>query len=259
MIWTPSAAGGDDDTDPGGSSERPLVRDYDPLGRLARVAHPSGRRTVAYRYRGATSQLDTAAFDRTDVRYRYSPDGAETDWQRAAVVDALTGSRIGGLLDVGYGPGRLVTSQNVTTTSTTGTVTARFRYAYDNHFRLSRLEAGVGPTQLPAFEFSYSVDTGRVERLGPLAIRYSSGSETRTPGTTVVRDSNVVVSVERDGTFGRPTDWKYTFNNYIVFSMEVSYSLLVRIVSLSYFSLTPRQCLTEEAIQHHTSYNHQIV
>ena len=99
---------------------------------------------------------------------------------------------------------------------------ANFLYHYDQHFRVVSMETDIGGHIFKPLNFSYSMDTGRLERVKSFQFEYPRIHR------NILRDSNMEIVREYD-TYERLTDVWYKFNNYMVFSLEVKYDALNRI------------------------------
>ena len=186
--------------------------DYDSLGRPTMTRYPSGYRRIVRRY-GSLGELRTIAFDRTNFDYRYDPDSMKLTQIRT--VDVPSGDIIFSL-EYGDPHDALITSHNVT--APRGFSSATFRYSHDEFLRVSAVDALVGDVKLPLVLTERQKETGRLDRMSGFAFRRGS---TRNGQRTVTRDENIEISREMDIS-GRQTDVSYTFNNYVVFSLEVS-------------------------------------
>jgi len=215
IYWPPTTRSGV--VSSAGASAEPkgaFVSDYDAAGRLLRTSYPSGRRRTVYRY-GSVGHLSVIAFDQTNVEYSYHLDSMKLI--RIQSVDLVSGNR-SFVLDYGDATEALVTSHNVTPPADEGLVTACFRYAYDDHLRVSWTNSTLGDVVLPALPFEYSVETGQLVKMAAFGFR----SESTTGGRRIVaQDLNVEIARDLDG-FGRVTDVSYTFSSYVVFVLEVS-------------------------------------
>jgi hypothetical protein len=199
-------------------SKDSVAFDFDGAGRRIRTSYPSGRRRVVYRY-GSLGQLNVIAFDQTDIEYRYNPESMKLD--KIVMTDLVSGNR-SSVLEYANSSEALITSHNVSSHVDVALASANFRYEYDAHFRTSLISVTISGTRLPSSVYQYRKETGLLEQMS--GFQFQVGT-TQNGQRIVTRDGNIEMSRELDG-FGRQTDVSYTFNNYIVFTLEVSYHLL---------------------------------
>jgi hypothetical protein len=198
-------------------SRDPVAFDYDGAGRHIRTSYASGRRRVVYRY-GSLGHLSVLAFDQTDVEYHYNPESMKLD--KIQMTDLVSGNR-SSVLEYANSSEALITSHNVSSYVDVTLSPAYFRYEYDAHFRTSSVSVTIGDIRLPSSVYRYRIETGLLEQMSGFQFQ----AETMQNGQRIViRDSNIQMSRELDG-FGRQTDVLYTFNNYIVFTLEVRSSV----------------------------------
>jgi len=200
------------------NSTTPFVVEYDTLGLPVLVNFPSGQRRVTYRYDSVG--LPTAIFfDTTDVVFDYY---SSSRMIRLATVSVISPARHSVSL-VYENSDALVSKHSVTFNETdTLLVRAEFRYTYDSYFRCESLSAVVGGQTLHVVRSNYSGETGRLEATTPFIF------QTTRLNREITRDANVEIIREFDR-YGQLTDVSYSFNNYIVFSVEVNHDALGRV------------------------------
>jgi hypothetical protein len=160
-------------------------------------------------------QLSVIAFDQTDIEYHYNPESMKLD--RIQTIDLLSGNR-SSVLEYGDSSEALITSHSVSYFIDIALASAYFRYEYDPYYRVSSIGATLGGVELPSSTYRYRAETGLLEQM--LGFQFQVGTA-QNGQRLVTRDSNIEMSWELDS-FGRQTDVSYTFNNYIVFTLEVS-------------------------------------
>jgi len=193
--------------------------DYNTIGQLVRIQNPSGYRRIYFKYETG-GLLSSIYYDNTELQFHYY--ASTKKLYKASSVSTLVGQNYSCALLFGYGDA-LVTSHGIVFNDTNSRlVYAEFRYAYDDYFRYATVDGTVAGKTLRTVTYNYSADTGRVETVSPFVFEYPRLHR------EVTRDANVEIVREFDR-YGRAVDVWFSFNNYIVFTVEIKYNSLGRI------------------------------
>ena len=93
---------------------------------------------------------------------------------------------------------------------------AEYHYDYDDHFRLISMEATVGTHSFKSVNYSYNAKNGRLRKVKSFSFTYPEYNK------QIMKDTNAEVSREFDK-YGRLTDIKYKFSNYVAFVLQMNY------------------------------------
>lgn len=195
-----------------------FILDYDSSGKLIQTLYPSNVRRVSYYY-SDFGLPKSIYYDWTDIDYSYYE--SEGVLKRVKLTNRIA-FNYSCVMD--YRPGAALVKHHSISFNDTGfdLLSANYLYHYDQHFRVVSMETEIGGHIFKPLNFSYSIDTGRLERVKTFQFEYPRLHR------NVIRDSNMEIVREYD-TYERLTDVWYKFNNYMVFSLEVKYDTLNRI------------------------------
>ena len=194
------------------------MQDYNSAGQLTHIGYPSGHRQIFFYY-NKNGQPRRMFFDWTSVGYGFYGD---TKILRSVTINS-NNSELNYFCGLIYEPhSTLATSHSVVfNNSKIGFIAAKFLYSYDRNFRINLTQASLGDKVFKPVEYSYSIDTGRLDKMFPFTFEYPHIQR------EITKDGNMEVVRDFDR-FGRQTDVWYKFNNYIVFTMEVKYDQVGR-------------------------------
>ena len=201
--------------------------DFDGSGKPLEISYASNQKRVLYMYDG-NSRIKRELFDWSSIDYSY--------YEKQGILHSITLlNRISGsdravgfssfTCTLSYEPAAALIKRHTVTYNGTEDFqlwSARFSYHYDNHFRVILRETVLGVHAFHPLNFSYSLETGRLERMKSFVFNYNIlGEDNRRKDT--VRDENIIIERATDE-YGRCSDTWYRFNNNNAFTSEMTYN-----------------------------------
>ena len=197
------------------------MQDFFSNGRLKQITYPSMQRRVLFTYQ-PENLLHAVYSDWTETKFSSYPSSDKLKYVN------LTDRALNFSYDIVFGPDSAVYGYQhvLPAVSFFGNdlVNASAQYYYDNHYRVVSSETRVGNHQLSVVNASYEAASGKITMLKSFKFDYPR------PTREGIQDQAMGIVREYD-VFGKPKDVWYRFNNYLVFTMEIKYDSIGRLLN----------------------------